>query len=791
MLFVGAVGKSAQLPLYFWLPDAMEGPTPVSALIHAATMVTAGVFLMVRMNPMLGAAADWVPTLIAVVGAATALFAATVAVAQNDIKKVLAYSTVSQLGYMFLAVGSGAYVAAIFHMVTHAFFKALLFLGSGSVIHGMHDEQDMRRMGLLRKFMPITAATFIVGWLAIAGVPPFAGFWSKDEILLFALDKSPILYVVGLVTALLTAYYMTRQVIMVFFGEAKWQDASAEHGAHGDFKPHESPPVMFLPLVALAGLSIVGGIIQLPAVTWIANPIRHKLEDWLHPMIPDEAEIAGSWGSDDKTLLMADRRPSSRWPASPARSTCTSSSGPRPSSRRSSSRPGTTTRRSAGSWAGPAARRSRPRPGSTPTSSTVRSTARARSIRGLGRHRPQGAERIRAHVRRHHRPRRRRPAGLVRHLPRGPVMRRRDSYPRSDAEMHPDAWGNVRDGGLLMDGATSSFPILTMLILLPVAGAVAVAISSSRRPDLVKLIALISMTATAAMSIWLLASFESGEAGFQFVSKHSWIERWGISWHLGVDGISLLLVVLTGILFPLAILATDPHHDEKPYLAWLLLLQAGVMGSFLSLDLFVFFIFFEIVLVPMYFLIGGWGYGDRVYAATKFFLYTMFGSAFMLVGIIATVVLAKDHGVGHITFDLPGDRPERLVPGDHRALAVLLVRHRVPRQGAGVPVAHLAARRPHAGADRRLGDPGRRDAEARHLRPAPVRRVPVPRGGALGPTAAAHARRHRRSSTAPSSPRCRRTSSGSSPTRRSPTSASSCSARSRSRTRRSPAACCR
>jgi NADH-quinone oxidoreductase subunit L len=156
---------------------------------------------------------------------------------------VLAYSTVSQLGYMFLAVGSGAYVAAIFHMVTHAFFKALLFLGSGSVIHGMHHEQDMRKMGALRKLMPITAITFIIGWLAIAGVPPFAGFWSKDEILLFAYDKSPVLYVVGLVTALLTAYYMTRQVIMVFFGEARWHDAHEEHGAHGEFSvsPHESP----------------------------------------------------------------------------------------------------------------------------------------------------------------------------------------------------------------------------------------------------------------------------------------------------------------------------------------------------------------------------------------------------------------------------------------------------------------------------------------------------------------------------------------------------------------------
>ena len=191
LLFVGACGKSAQLPLYLWLPDAMEGPTPVSALIHAATMVTSGVFLMTRMSPVLHASYEWAPMIIACVGAATALYAATIAVAQNDIKKVLAYSTVSQLGYMFLAVGSGAYVAAIFHMVTHAFFKALLFLGSGSVIHGMHHEQDMRRMGALRKLMPVTAITFIIGWLAIAGVPPFAGFWSKDEIL-WAYDK-PIL----------------------------------------------------------------------------------------------------------------------------------------------------------------------------------------------------------------------------------------------------------------------------------------------------------------------------------------------------------------------------------------------------------------------------------------------------------------------------------------------------------------------------------------------------------------------------------------------------------------------
>ena len=301
MLFIGACGKSAQLPLYLWLPDAMEGPTPVSALIHAATMVTAGVFLMTRVNPVIHASFTWVPTLIAIIGCATAFFAATIAVAQNDIKKVLAYSTISQLGYMFLAIGSGAYVAAIFHMVTHAFFKALLFLGSGSVIHGMHHEQDMRRMGAVRTLMPITAFTFIIGWLAIAGVPPFAGFWSKDEILLFAFAKSPVLYVVGLVTAILTAYYMTRQVIMVFYGTARWADHADDHGAHGDFKPHESPATMVLPLVVLAGLAMVGGALQLPFTSDL-----HFLEKWLEPVIEvGEANIQGTWADDNKYVLMA------------------------------------------------------------------------------------------------------------------------------------------------------------------------------------------------------------------------------------------------------------------------------------------------------------------------------------------------------------------------------------------------------------------------------------------------------------------------------------------------------
>ncbi|PHX72172.1 MAG: NADH-quinone oxidoreductase subunit L [Acidimicrobium sp.] len=300
MLFVGACGKSAQLPLYIWLPDAMEGPTPVSALIHAATMVTSGVFLLTRMAPVLHASYPWAGDVIATVGALTALFAATIAVAQTDIKKVLAYSTVSQLGFMFLAIGSGAYVAAIFHMVTHAFFKALLFLGSGSVIHGMHHEQDMRKMGALRKLMPITGFTFIIGWLAIAGIPPFAGFWSKDEVLLYAFANNRLLWLIGVITALLTAYYMTRQVIMVFFGEARWNDHAEENGAHGDHTPHESPWTMLAPLVVLAGLSIVGGALQLPF-----SKSTHFLEHWLEPVVHhSEVSISDTWAYGNKWLLL-------------------------------------------------------------------------------------------------------------------------------------------------------------------------------------------------------------------------------------------------------------------------------------------------------------------------------------------------------------------------------------------------------------------------------------------------------------------------------------------------------
>jgi len=267
LLLVGAAGKSAQLPLYVWLPDAMEGPTPVSALIHAATMVTAGVYLVART----GALFELAPVsagIVATVGAATALYAATIALGQRDIKRVLAYSTISQLGYMFLAVGAAAHVAGIFHLMTHAFFKALLFLGAGSVIHAMAGEQDMRKMGGLRKAMPVTFGTMLVAYLAISGIPPFAGFWSKDEILASVFERGGAwyaLWAVGLVTAMLTAFYMGRMMIMTFAGKPRWDD-----GVH----PHESPAVMTVPLVVLGVASFAGGFVNTP----FALGLEHFLE---------------------------------------------------------------------------------------------------------------------------------------------------------------------------------------------------------------------------------------------------------------------------------------------------------------------------------------------------------------------------------------------------------------------------------------------------------------------------------------------------------------------------------
>ncbi|MBV9988911.1 MAG: NADH-quinone oxidoreductase subunit L [Chitinophagaceae bacterium] len=295
LLFVGAMGKSAQIPLYTWLPDAMAGPTPVSALIHAATMVTAGIYMIARSN-ILYTMAPATQTLVAIVGLATAIFAATIALKQNDIKKVLAYSTVSQLGYMFLGLGVGAYTGAVFHVMTHAFFKALLFLGAGSVIHAMHHEQDIRRMGGLRRYMPITHITFLLACLAIAGIPPFSGFFSKDEILTAAYTQNPLYYYIGVAGALMTAFYMFRLYALTFLGGFRGTHEQEHH-------LHESPWQMTLPLIVLAVLSTLGGFLGIPEV-FAAD--AHSLDHFLQPIFAESTRLAEHQhlGTSQEWLMM-------------------------------------------------------------------------------------------------------------------------------------------------------------------------------------------------------------------------------------------------------------------------------------------------------------------------------------------------------------------------------------------------------------------------------------------------------------------------------------------------------
>lgn len=286
-LFIGACGKSAQIPLYTWLPDAMAGPTPVSALIHAATMVTAGIFMVTRLNFVFDLAAD-VQTVIAIIGAITSLVAATIGLVQTDIKKVLAYSTVSQLGLMFLALGFGAYEVAVFHVITHAFFKACLFLGSGSVIHGLHGEQDMRKMGGLRKAMPITFWTMLISSLAISGVPFFSGFFSKDEILLTAFHHSIPLYVVGSIASIMTAFYMFRLMFLTFFKDFRGTEEQKHH-------LHESGALITFPLIILAILATFGGLISLPGNSW--------LNEYLAPLFTKAAGEEHHLGATEYTLM--------------------------------------------------------------------------------------------------------------------------------------------------------------------------------------------------------------------------------------------------------------------------------------------------------------------------------------------------------------------------------------------------------------------------------------------------------------------------------------------------------
>ncbi len=296
-LFIGATGKSAQIPLFVWLPDAMAGPTPVSALIHAATMVTAGVYMVARCA-IIFASAPAILTVIAVIGVLTAFFAATIGIVQNDIKKVLAYSTVSQLGYMFLAMGVGAFTAGIFHVMTHAFFKALLFLGAGSVIHAMNEEQDIQRFGGLKKYMPQTYIVFLIAAVAISGIPPLSGFFSKDEILWYSYANGGLLlWILGAVTAMITAFYMFRLYLLTFEGKERFG-----HDKH----PHESPKIMTVPLIVLAFLSIIGGFIGIPEV--FSGDHGNRFHNWLAPIFRTaerKLEHFGTHSHTEELILMS------------------------------------------------------------------------------------------------------------------------------------------------------------------------------------------------------------------------------------------------------------------------------------------------------------------------------------------------------------------------------------------------------------------------------------------------------------------------------------------------------
>ena len=626
LLLVGVMGKSAQIPLFPWLADAMEGPTPVSALIHAATMVTAGVYLLCRVNPLLHASSAASLT-VACVGAATAFVAATIACAQQDIKKVLAYSTVSQLGYMFLAIGCGAYEAAIFLMVAHAFFKALLFLGAGSAIHGLHDEQDLKRMGNLRAYMPITFITFAIGWLAIAAVPPLSGFWAKGDVL-----------------------------------ENTW---AAHPGSVGGGCGHRRTDRLLHEPAHRTGL-----LRERPVVEQGADRRRHRPAR-LAPRRGDHPRAARVEAGDDRPSVdpgLLRRRGRRDGPVQQprvagqlGRPCLRGQPVQRPSGYRGGVGPGHHRR---GDRRVRGGRRLEPLDVAGRTAGARNRLPGALVVhqRALRRgHRPTGRALGRLFGHGHRQPdhRRRRQRGSHRGAPFGirspphpdrlcPQLRtgHRARY-RARPGLHADP--AVVE---LMNG--SPFPYLTVLILVPAVGAAVVALVPNRLVPawFYEAAGTAVAVATLAVAVASAVQFKVVDGGYQQVSNHVWAPSLGIHWSLGIDGISLFLVLMTALLFPLALLGARVRRDPRSFVAWVLLLEAACLGSFVALDLVLFFLFFELTLVPSYFIIGGWGYARRGYAAIKFFIYTFTGSAFLLVGILAVAFLHQSQ-TGVLTFELP------------------------------------------------------------------------------------------------------------------------------------------
>ncbi len=619
-LFIGATGKSAQIPLYIWLPDAMAGPTPVSALIHAATMVTAGVYMVARCS-IIYASAPAILMVVAIIGAFTALFAATIGLVQNDIKKVLAYSTVSQLGYMFLALGVGAFTAGIFHVMTHAFFKALLFLGAGSIIHSMHEEQDIRHYGGLKKYMPQTFLTFLVAALAISGIPPLSGFFSKDEILWYSFaNGSVILWIIGAGTALLTAFYMFRLYYLTFEGKPRFG-----HDKH----PHESPKVMTIPLIILAVLSAIGGFIGIPAL--FSGEGGNAFHNWLAPVFEKAEEklvVYGSHSHGQEILLMAISIVLAVGGILIARAIYI----------KKPSIADNLAKRFKGAYnlllnkyfVDEAYETVIIKPIVKGSESILWKIADNKIIDGL----VNGV------------------ASLVNVISRN-IRKIQTGIAQSYAIVMMLGIVNciILDYNEFIIMENSS--LITYLLLIPIVGSILLLFINNKKENIIRYFGLGISLIVFVISLIVYFNFDISKSGFQFVQKILWIENLHISYTVGIDGLSLLLVLLTTFITPLTLISSWSSIQKrvKEFTFFMILLEVGMLGVFVSLDMFLFYIFWEAMLIPMYFIIGIWGGAERIYASVKFFIYTMFGSLLMLVAIVWLAVYASTP-LGHFTTDL-------------------------------------------------------------------------------------------------------------------------------------------
>ena len=607
LLFMGAMGKSAQFLLHTWLPDAMEGPTPVSALIHAATMVTAGVFMVARLSPLYEHAPVALE-FVTLIGAITAFFAATVGLVQNDIKRVVAYSTCSQLGYMFVACGVGAYAAGIFHLFTHAFFKALLFLGAGSVIRAMHHEQDMRKMGGLAGKLPLTFAMMLIGTLSligfgIPGVAGFAGFYSKDAIVeasYAAATPNNYAFWMLVIAAFMTAFYSWRLIFMTFSGPTR-----AEH--HTFMHAHESPPVMLVPLAILPLGAVVAGA---AAPFFIGESYKefwgmallegehnhilhamHEVPDWV-VWSPTIAMAAGTLVAVLYYLLV---------PSLPALT----------------------------------ARVFRP------IYLFLLNKWYFDELYDLHLRAPDVLARQRAvegRRHRHHQRSDRRYSGrcISRYCA---CCTSADGVHLPLCIRHAHRAGDLityftfMSGGRWMDLASA--PLLSIVMFLPLVGAVIIGFLNPEAKDNARWVALWTTVVTFLVSLLIWLHFDNTVAGFQFVETRSWLDV--MKFKLGVDGISMLFVILTTFLMPLCIVQSWVVIDTrvKEYMIAFLVLETLMIGVFCALDLVLFYVFFEGGLIPMFLIIGIWGGPNRIYATLKFFLYTLLGSVLMLLAVMA------------------------------------------------------------------------------------------------------------------------------------------------------------